>query len=240
MTPFIKGFAALLAILTVNLGGAHVALTVKPVHRAAPVSAAQPAAPTFDPVGTDAYTWLHGHNNRPTVFPPPAPEPVAAPVADPGTESPAASQPLAQLPIAAAPRPVAPPPAPAPRPAPPAIVVGSTQQALINSDRAGAGLGALNWSSCLAGIAYQNGVRMANQGFISHANGPSADLGCGLGNQAGENVGYWSAGINDSQLNTMFMNSPGHRANIMGAYHYVGTAWVVAKNGYAYIAVEFS
>ena len=237
MTSLIKGIGALVAILTVNLGGAHVALTVKPIHRTVPVTATQPATPGFDPVGTDAYSWLHGHSNRPTVFPPPA----ADPLADPGTESPVASQPLSQLPIAAAPRPVAPPaPAPAPRPAPPAIVIGSTQQVLINSDRGNAGLGALNWSSCLAGIAYQNALRMANQGYISHTNGPSADLGCGLGNQAGENVGYWSGGINDYQLNTMFMNSPDHRANIMGPYHYVGTAWVVAKNGYAYIAVEFS
>ena len=242
MTPIIKGITALVAILTVNLSGAHVALSVKPIHRVAPVTVTQPVAPGFDPVGTDAYSWMHGHNNRPTVFPPPAPDPVVEAAADPGTESPAASQPLSQLPIAAAPQPVAPPPAPAPapRPAPPAIVVGSTQQALINSDRAGAGLGALNWSSCLAGIAYQNALRMANQGYISHTNGPSADLGCGLGNQAGENVGYWSAGINDYQLNTMFMNSPDHRANIMGPYRHVGTAWVVAKNGYAYIAVEFS
>jgi uncharacterized protein YkwD len=38
----------------------------------------------------------------------------------------------------------------------------------------------------------------------------------------------------------MFMNSAGHRANILGPYHYVGTAWVVAPNGYGYIAVEFS
>jgi uncharacterized protein YkwD len=234
VNSFIKGITALVAIITVNLGGAHVALSVKPIHRLAPAAAAQPATPTFDPVGTDAYTWSHGHSNRPTVFPTPAD---IAPVAVPGTESPAASQPLAQLPIAA-PRPVAPPPAP--KPAPPAIVVGSTQQALINSDRANAGLGPLNWNSCLAGIAYQNALRMANQGYISHTNGPSLDLGCGLGNQAGENVGYWSAGINDYQLNTMFMNSPDHRANIMGPYHYVGTAWVVAKNGYAYIAVEFS
>ena len=81
---------------------------------------------------------------------------------------------------------------------------------------------------------------MANAGAISHAGGASADLGCGLGRQGGENVGYWSGGINDAQLNTMFMNSPGHRANIMGPYRYVGTSWVVAKNGYAYIAVEFS
>ena len=81
---------------------------------------------------------------------------------------------------------------------------------------------------------------MANAGAISHAGGAQASLGCGLGSQAGENVGYWTGGINDAQLNTMFMNSPGHRANIMGPYHFVGTAWVVAPNGSAYIAVEFS
>jgi uncharacterized protein YkwD len=81
---------------------------------------------------------------------------------------------------------------------------------------------------------------MAAQGFISHTNGPNVDLTCGLGNRAGENVGYWTGGVNDSQLNTMFMNSSDHRANIMGPYHYVATAWVKASNGTAYIAVEFS
>jgi len=132
-------------------------------------------------------------------------------------------------------------PAPAPpRPAPPAFVIGSTQQALINQDRAANGLGPLTWNSCLYNVARSNAARMAAAGAISHANGPSVDLTCGLGRQAGENVGWWSAGINDSQLNTMFMNSAGHRANILGPYHYVGTAWVVAPNGAAYIAVEFS
>jgi uncharacterized protein YkwD len=98
----------------------------------------------------------------------------------------------------------------------------------------------LTWSGCLYNVAASNASRMAAQGAISHANGPNVDLTCGLGHQAGENVGYWSAGINDGQLNTMFMNSAGHRANILGPYHYVGTAWVVAPNGYGYIAVEFS
>jgi len=144
------------------------------------------------------------------------------------------------------PTPPPPPPAaaaaPAPaRPAPPpAIVIGSTQQALINQDRAANGLGPLNWNGCLLNVARSNAARMAAQGAISHANGPQVDLTCGLGHQAGENVGYWSGGINDPQLNTMFMNSAGHRANIMGPYHYVGTSWVVARNGAGYIAVEFS
>ncbi len=132
-------------------------------------------------------------------------------------------------------------PAPAPpRPAPPALVIGSTQQALINQDRAGSGLGPLNWSSCLANVARSNAARIAAQGSLSHTNGPSLDLSCGLGHQAGENIGYWSAGINDAQLNSMFLASAEHLANILGPYHYVASAWVVASNGYAYIAVEFS
>ncbi|HLB77601.1 MAG TPA: CAP domain-containing protein [Candidatus Dormibacteraeota bacterium] len=146
-------------------------------------------------------------------------------------------------PATPAPR-AAPAPAPAPpppRPTPPPPAPGSTQQALINQDRAQNGLPPLAWSACLANVAIQNAQRMAAQGYISHTNGPTLDLACGLGNNAGENVGYTSAGINDAQLNTMFMNSPGHRANILTpAYHYVGTAWAVAPNGYAYIAVEFS
>ena len=133
-------------------------------------------------------------------------------------------------------------PAPPARAAPPAIVVASTQQALINQDRTAAGLGPLTWSSCLANVAAANASRLAQQGWVPpyHTNGPTLDLGCRLGSQAGENIGYWTGGINDGQLNTMFMNSPEHYANIMGPYHYVATAWAVAANGYAYIAVEFS
>jgi uncharacterized protein YkwD len=151
------------------------------------------------------------------------------------------------------PRPSPTPPPPPPQPAapahaaaapsrlaPPAIVVGSTQQALINQDRARNGLGPLTWSSCLANVARSNAARIAAQGSLSHTNGPNLDLNCGLGHQAGENIGYWTAGVNDAQLNAMFVASAEHLANILGPYHYVASAWVVASNGYAYIAVEFS
>jgi uncharacterized protein YkwD len=131
-------------------------------------------------------------------------------------------------------------PRPAPRtPAAPTVAVGSYQQVLINRDRGSARLAALSWSSCLYSAAIANARRMAAQGYISHTNGPWVDLGCRLGAQAGENVGWWSGGVDDAQLNSMFMASPDHRANIMGPYHYVATAWAVAGNGYAYIAVEF-
>ena len=142
------------------------------------------------------------------------------------------------------PAPTAPPAAAAAAPArpaaPPAIVVGSTQQAMINADRARNGLGPLTWNGCLYNVAVANARRIAAQGYLSHTNGPSADLACGLGHQGGENIGWYSGGINDSWMNSKFMASPEHYANIMGPYHYVATAWVVAPNGYGYIAVEFS
>lgn len=81
---------------------------------------------------------------------------------------------------------------------------------------------------------------MAAQGYISHANGVTLDLGCRLDPRAAENVGWISSGVNDSLMNSMFMASPEHRANILGPYRYVGVAWAVSPNGAAYIAVEFS
>lgn len=119
------------------------------------------------------------------------------------------------------------------------LVIGSTQQALINADRARNGLGPLTWNGCLYNVAVANARRIAAQGFLSHTNGPNVDLTCGLGRQAGENIGWYSGGANDSWMNSAFMASPEHYANIMGPYHYVATAWVVTADGKGWIAVEF-
>lgn len=117
----------------------------------------------------------------------------------------------------------------------------SAQQTLINQDRTqNGGLSALAWNSCLATIAKQNADRIAAQGYLSHTNGPELDLGCIAGSTyAGENIAYDSNGIDDPLANSMFMNSAPHRANILGNYNLVATAWTVAANGYGYIAEEF-
>jgi uncharacterized protein YkwD len=136
-----------------------------------------------------------------------------------------------------------PSPSPVPVAAVPArvgIVVRSTQQALINGDRARNGLGSLSWSNCLYNVAIANARRIAAQGYLSHTTGPNQDLACGLGRQGGENVGWYSGGANDSWMNSAFMASPEHYANIMGPYHYVATAWVVTADGKGWIAVEFA
>ena len=204
-------FAGMFVVIALGVG----ASSVMRVHSSAGHTLAKPvAAAVFN--GVEANDPAPQRMiPRPAPDPSPTPPPAAAPAA------PAATAPARPAP-------------------PPAVVVGSTQQALINQDRVANGLGPLTWSSCLYSVARSNASRMAAAGAISHANGPSVDLTCGLGHQAGENVGWWSGGINDSQLNTMFMNSSGHRANILGPYHYVGTAWVVAPNGAGYVAVEFS
>ena len=120
------------------------------------------------------------------------------------------------------------------------IVIYTTQQMLINQDRVLYGRSQLHWSTCLASIAHSNAVRMATQGYISHTNGPTRDLGCHLGYHAGENVGWYQPLPSDRAINTAFMASPTHRANIMSRYyHYVGTSWVKGSNGHWYIAVEF-
>lgn len=126
-------------------------------------------------------------------------------------------------------------------PGPAAYADGSALQTLINQDRAqNGGLPALIWSPCLANVALQNAQRIANQGYLSHTNGPTVDMGCGINStQAGENIAYISTGIDDNQVNTMYMNSAGHRANILGPYVYVGTAWVVAPDGSGWNAEEF-
>ncbi|MDQ6713502.1 MAG: hypothetical protein M3Z28_10005, partial [Candidatus Dormibacteraeota bacterium] len=87
----------------------------------------------------------------------------------------------------------------------------------------------------------QNVQRMVQQGYISHTNGVELDLACGSGasRSSGENVGYISSGIDDVHMNDLYMNSPGHRANILGQFQYVATAWAIAPNGYAYNAEEF-
>ena len=192
-------------------------------------------------VGTTAVVRSHQHSG------PALTAAVAAgPVVPTGTGAPPHSLPRPT----SAPKPRrAPAPAPAPKAAPvrrtvvaPSIVVGSYQQTLINKDRVAHGLRPLSWSSCLATIARSNAVRISYQGQnISHTNGPTRDLGCHLGYHAGENIGWYSAGINDTWANNAFMASPDHRANILSPYyHYVATSWVKGANGYGYIAVEFS
>src|SRR5439155_8943041 len=73
--------------------------------------------------------------------PSPSPSPTAAPTAPPAA-------------------PAAPPRVTTRAPSRPALVINSTQQSLINQDRAARGLGPLTWSSCLYNVAVSNAKRI--------------------------------------------------------------------------------
>src|SRR2546421_612817 len=83
------------------------------------------------------------------------------------------------------------------------------------------------------------GRSMVAQSTATQTTGMTRHLGRRFSSRAGKNVGYLSSGINGVKMNAMFMDIGAHRANILGAYHYVGVAWVVAPNRSAYIAVRF-
>lgn len=119
------------------------------------------------------------------------------------------------------------------------IPVAAPQLQLVNTDRAQSGLAPLAWSPCLAAVAIDNAQRIARQRYLSHTDGPAQDLRCSLGLRAGENIAYRSAGSDDQAANLMFMQSPEHRANILGTFRYLGAAWALNPDGTAFIAVEF-
>jgi len=163
-------------------------------------------------------------------------------VTPPSTPAPTAAA------AAPAPAPVAARPAPTRRPpAPPVVGVGGaagTQFSLINQDRAANGVAPLAYSASLARVAQYRAQDMLNRNYFSHydpSNGQLAFVGLlrlwGIPySTAGENIA-WSTNPSMAGINTMFMNSPEHRANILkAAYHRVGLG--VASNGAKTMVVE--
>src|ERR1700690_3850503 len=105
---------------------------------------------------------------------------------------------------------------------------------LTNQARASAGLPTLGWDATLAGIARWRSQDMATRDYFSHNIPPSGEMVFDVMDQqgycyqlAGENIG-WNNYPDDQATDVVqndFMNSPGHRQNIMGP------AWNVAGIG---------
>jgi uncharacterized protein YkwD len=167
------------------------------------------------------------------VTPAPTPAPAAAPAAP------------AAAPVAAQPAPVH--PAPPPPPAPPVSGVGGAagvQFSLVNQDRAANGVAPLAYSASLARVAQYRAQDMLNRNYFSHYDPSTGQLAFvqllhlwGIPySTSGENIA-WSTDPSMGAINTMFMNSPDHRANILkAAYHRIGIG--VASNGAKIMVVE--
>jgi len=156
-----------------------------------------------------------------------------------------AAAPATPAPVAV--RPAPPAPAPPRPPAPPISAVGGAagvEFSLVNQDRAANGAAALAWSSSLARVAQYRAQDMLNRNYFSHYDPATGQLAFvqllhlwGIPySTAGENIA-WSTNPSMAGINTMFMNSPEHRANILnGGYHRLGVG--VASNGAKTMVVE--
>jgi uncharacterized protein YkwD len=121
---------------------------------------------------------------------------------------------------------------------------------LTNQARAAAGRKALHWDSQLASFARARAKDMIVRNYFSHQIPPDGhtvfDVMSNAGycyNLAGENIG-WNNYPDDqatSEIQTMFMNSPDHRANILGpAWDVVGIGAYKGPDGKKMWAVVFA
>jgi uncharacterized protein YkwD len=111
----------------------------------------------------------------------------------------------------------------------------------MNQDRAANGLGGLSYNDQLAGSGAGWSSNIASAGSLFHQ-----DLAALLGQPAwagfrtlGENLLVGPDGMSASQMETAWMNSPGHRANILnGSFTLVGIG-ITHSGGRVWVAVEF-
>ncbi len=115
--------------------------------------------------------------------------------------------------------------------------------ALANQARARAGVGRLEWDPALAAAALKHCQRMAAEGPIAHRYGGEADLSDRAA-QAGahfsvieENV---AIGPSADAIHEEWMQSPGHRQNLLSPeVDHVGVA-IVAARGVLYAVADYS
>ena len=106
----------------------------------------------------------------------------------------------------------------------------------INSSRASAGLGPLKMDGGLQSHARKHTADMIAKGEIFHSTSAELKAAAGSGwSKLGENVGR---GGTVSSLHSAFMNSAGHKKNILGDYNYAGIG-TDTSDGVLYVTVVF-
>jgi uncharacterized protein YkwD len=206
-----------LALTLVISGGALVAQG-SPQSQAGSLSHGEfpTAAPGFSPVPRAVEVPASAAGATEAVHTAAPTEPAAAAAA------PAAVPARAPAPKPAAAKPAAPPP-PAPKPPAPTAVTVPEVLALVNVERANAGLAPLVANGALNGSSIAHASWMAANGVLQHSTFP------GGWHAWGENIaqGYGSA----ASVVAGWMGSPGHKANILNpAYTQMGIGYSATGN----------
>jgi uncharacterized protein YkwD len=130
------------------------------------------------------------------------------------------------------------PPAPSPPPPPPGpLTAPSGLVAAINAQRAIYGLAPLRESASLDAVAGVWAATMARIGTLSHGSFAGRIEHAFPNTAAGEDIAEGQ--IDVEAVVTTWMNSPPHRANILGKYDLVGAGEARAADGTLYWCVDF-
>jgi uncharacterized protein YkwD len=124
---------------------------------------------------------------------------------------------------------------------PPDPYVNMLFQAM-NRDRAANGLPRFTWSPKLSVLAYDWSAEMSRSGWFRHQ-----DLGAVINRgdytdiwTLGENILVGPAGMPIEEMERVWMNSSGHRANILSPnFNIVGLAFVSGPDGRLWVTVNF-
>ena len=112
---------------------------------------------------------------------------------------------------------------------------------LVNEERTKSGLQPLQWNERLAELARQHSTDMRDNNYFNHGNF-SQRIRTVCAGTAGENI-FYSFGKDSSQIAeaavNAWMNSPGHRANILSSfYHSEGVGFAVSETK-VYVTQDF-
>jgi uncharacterized protein YkwD len=113
---------------------------------------------------------------------------------------------------------------------------------LVNQDRADNGLPALTFDASLRAAALAHSEDMSENNYFSHTSPTQGDFSTRL---KASGVKYSAAGENIAMYGSVeaaevgFMNSPGHRANILGNYTRVGIGIVYNQSKGAYYITQW-
>lgn len=168
--------------------------------------------------------------------------PVPAKPAAPVPVKPPTTAPVPTKPAAPAPAPVKPAPT---APAPASLGAYENQVvSLVNQERAKAGLSPLKINTKLTGVAERKAEDLRDKNYFAH-NSPTYGSPFDMMKQFG--ITYTAAGENiakgqrtPAEVMNGWMNSPGHKANIMNAnYTEIGVGYVTDSNGTTYWVQHF-
>jgi uncharacterized protein YkwD len=133
-------------------------------------------------------------------------------------------------------------PAPASNcPGAPPDVITSTIYNRVNGDRAAWGLRGLGWDPQLRCLAQEWSESMAIRKQLVHRDLGAVITSPGYESYMGlaENIFVGPASVSGDTIHNAWMNSAGHRANILGNFDSIGIGWATTDDGRLYATENF-